>query len=160
MLSLSSPSIPCNPGSVCGATTAQSPSGKNRALLHLILSPRSLGLKNPPFLESALPWPLSSLSSLCLPLSNCFLASLPVSSFPHPPRVLCPLPYWGSMHTSLKTAAAPTTGQRGKRSGTPAPPSITFKPTQLFFFIPSPVSTDLQPHCDRVSQRVEGREGG
>lgn len=78
-----------NPGSVCGATTAQSPSGKNRALLHLILSPRSLGLQNPPFLESALPWPLSSLSSLCLPLSNCFLASLPVSPTHPESSALC-----------------------------------------------------------------------
>lgn len=47
------------------------------------LSPRPQGEDDPAFLESALPWPLSGLSSLHLPLCTCCLARLPGSSFSH-----------------------------------------------------------------------------
>lgn len=71
------------------------PVAKPELLSTSSLFPMPQGEDDPAFLESALRWPLSGLSSLHLPLCTCCLARLPGSSFSHTLSPL-PLPYWDS----------------------------------------------------------------
>lgn len=102
-------SDPANSGSVHGAFTAQSPSGKTRvpvSLLSLPWAPRG----NPTGLESALPQPLSRLSSHLTPTSN------PLQLFPGQSSSLQFLPHRGVLCllpiTSAGTAVLPSKLQR------------------------------------------------
>lgn len=121
------------------------PLAKPRLLSPSSLSPRSLGLDNPRFLESALPWPLPSLSSLHLPSA---IVSWPISQPPvsPTPSALCPSPYWDSKNFPQNCSGSPYRTKEETQWG-PRPfyhiqPHTSISAT---FFC-----TDFQPHCDRV----------
>ena len=120
------------------------------------LSPRSLGLDKPPFLESALPWPLSSLSSLHLPLCNCFLANLPASSFSHTQSPLL-FALLGLQELPSKLQQLPLQDKGGNSVG-PQTLLLSHPTSHLYFrhFLLHRLSATLRQGLSWVEGRQEG----
>ena len=160
MLSLSSPSIPCESGFCLWSHHCPVTLGQKQG------SSPSHPLPQVPRAEE------SSLLGICPSLAfvqPLFLVSAPQQlllgqppSFQFPPPTQSPLPFaLLGLHAYFpQNCSSSHYRTKGEAQRNPSTAFNHIRTHSAISLIPSPVRTDLQPHCDRVSQRVEGREGG